>query len=452
VVVWVAPPAFENAPPSGNGAGILPPTSRLRPFFHSAEELAAWLRLVPEVDLDSDYLNWTKKQIDEKAKEIVAANKDDKDTFVRNLMKKRQDLAGLPFLLGKDCTVSSEQSKILAARSLEIRTVLAAVTQAKARKSQSPGSSPESDRAAADTFFSLLGRAGVKKDWLKPDVIPALQQMLPVENRDFRLRLVGHLNEIKDAKATEALVNRALFDLDPDVRLAALTQMRGRRVEEYGAALKKALRYPWQPVVRHAAEVIAVLDLKELIPDLVALLDEPNPSAPFAVKGEDGKEKIVVRELVRINHHRNCMLCHAPIDTTNKTALFEARNLPVGPCPSAQEPLPSSSSTVYYAARQGVTVVRADITYLRQDFSLMQSVSNPGKWSDMQRFDFVVRTRELTAKEIGQPPPLFAEYNDVIAYTLFTLTGKNAPPTAQAWREVLAQPEPRVDAKVKAMR
>jgi hypothetical protein len=115
--------------------------------------------------------------------------------------------------------------------------------------------------------------------------------------------------------------------------------------------------------------------------------------------------------------------------------------------------LPPSSSTVYYAPRNGVTLVRADITYLRQDFSLVQQVPDPGKWAEMQRFDFLVRTRELTPNEIRQRPAVGAsgEYKETIVEALSAMTGKNAPSTTQAWREVLARPEPRMEPKTKAL-
>ena len=93
--------------------------------------------------------------------------------------------------------------------------------------------------------------------------------------------------------------------------------------------------------------------------------------------------------------------------------------------------------------------MRADITYLRQDFSLRQKVADPGKWADIQRFDFLVRTRELSAKELAEPVVDSMEYKEVIAYALMRLTGRNAAPTAQAWREALAAPEPGIEARAK---
>ena len=46
------------------------------------------------------------------------------------------------------------------------------------------------------------------------------------------------------------------------------------------------------------------------------MLDDPDPRAP--VVWEENKKRVQeVRELVRVNHHRNCLLCHAPANTGN---------------------------------------------------------------------------------------------------------------------------------------
>src|SRR5262249_24196264 len=43
--------------------------------------------------------------------------------------------------------------------------------------------------------------------------------------------------------------------------------------------------------------------------------------------------------------------------------------------------------------------VRADVTYLKQDFSVPQPVIKPGLWPVEQRYDYVVRTRKPTPQE-----------------------------------------------------
>src|SRR5262249_37828596 len=156
---------------------------------------------------------------------------------------------------------------------------------------------------------------------------------------------------------------------------------------DYAPVLVEGLRYPYVPVVEHAAEAIAKLRPKQALPRLLDLLDEPDPDAPFVTEA-DGKEVLAVRELVRINHFRNCLLCHAPS--------FDRKEPVRGLAPVPGEPIPQ---TAYYAERSGGGVVRADITYLRQDFSVTLPVSDSKPWPTEQRYDFLVRTRPLTEKE-----------------------------------------------------
>lgn len=424
------------------------PPSLQTASFEREEYLHAELRFVPEVDFDPDYLKKSKDEIAQTAREIVKVSKDNKDAFPRQLMKERADLAGLPFLLGKDCALDAQQAQALARGSLDIRAALAFAFANSSHRSKSYPSyvnQPIPDPTVV-TFWNRFISRSPTDDWHNPGNLQALQQILSAEHKDFRLRLVEHLQSIKDVKASEMLANRAVFDLNAEVREAAVRQLRDRPKDEYRATLVRALRYPWESVVRHAAQTLAALEYRELIPDLVAMLDEPDPKAPYAVPAENGKQKMVIRELVRINHHRNCMLCHAPMSEAEVTNRRLA--VPVGPVPPSQEPLPPTSSVVYYSARRGAAVVRADITYLRQDFSIQQQVINQGKWPEIQRFDFLVRTRELKPQElVEQAPPIISEYQETIASALRSLTGKDAAPSARAWREALGLLHPIVQAK-----
>jgi hypothetical protein len=110
----------------------------------------------------------------------------------------------------------------------------------------------------------------------------------------------------------------------------------------------------------------------------------------------EGKAVEVADEVVRINHHRNCLLCHAPAveGKTPKEAL------------TAEIPLPSErlrDGIKYYKRPQASPrrdlLVRIDVTYLRPDFSAVQPVYDSSAWRKMQRFDFVVRKRVLTPDE-----------------------------------------------------
>ncbi len=72
-----------------------------------------------------------------------------------------------------------------------------------------------------------------------------------------------------------------------------------------------ALRWPWKPPADHAAEAIVALQLKDAVPAMISMLKEPDPALPF--KKQDGKDNgAYIREVVRVNHLSNCLLCHAP--------------------------------------------------------------------------------------------------------------------------------------------
>src|SRR5207302_8029660 len=130
------------------------------------------------------------------------------------------------------------------------------------------------------------------------------------------------------------------------------------------------------------------LERTDLVPNLVDLLDAPDPRTP-AVKVVDGKPVPVVRELVRINHHRNCLMCHAPGSAPNVSP--ETFTAPVA---IPGQPLPGPSEG--YGMSQPDILVRLDVTYLRQDFSVMQPVADAHPWPEIQRFDFLVRNRVLS--------------------------------------------------------
>ena len=115
------------------------------------------------------------------------------------------------------------------------------------------------------------------------------------------------------------------------------------------------------------------------------MLEQPDPRAPVT-REVKGKRVPVVRELVRVNHHRSCLLCHAP-GNTGKVS---------GDAVSAEVPVPgqplNSPSGPYNTSRREI-LVRVDVTYLRQDFSAFQAVADANPWPEMQRFDFLVRMR-----------------------------------------------------------
>ena len=108
--------------------------------------------------------------------------------------------------------------------------------------------------------------------------------------------------------------------------------------------------------------------------------------------------------------------------------------------PTPGQPLP----TVYYSSGRG-DFVRADITYLRQDFSSIERVAKPEKWPELQRFDYVARTRELTVEELAaheekrRSKPAATSYpqREAVLFALRELTGQDAGENSTDWYDLL---------------
>jgi hypothetical protein len=270
--------------------------------------------------------------------------------------------------------------------------------------------------------------------------IAALMQVLAPESPSVRLGLVKYLSGVPHAEATRALAKLAVFSEEDEVRLAAIEALKVRRERDYTDVLLRGLRYPWPAVSKRAADAVAKLERTDLIPHLVDLLDDPDPRAPHA-KEVDQKKVTVVDELVRVNHHRNCMMCHSPGNDGNVSQ--DTLTAPV-PLPGEQLTPPSQG----YRGSVPDLIVRIDVTYLRQDFSVMQAVPDAAPWPEMQRFDFLVRTREVSDEEAvayrekldkGERGQLSPYHRGALA-ALRELTGKDAEPTADAWRKLLDLP------------
>jgi hypothetical protein len=191
------------------------------------------------------------------------------------------------------------------------------------------------------------------------------------------------LSAIRGPNASVALARQTLFDLSPQVQQAAAQALMTRPREEYRQTLLDGFRYPLPAVADRAAETLTAVEDRGAAADLEKLLDRPDPAAPVY----NEKKQWVVAEVVKVNHLRNCVLCHAPAKDRDDPVL--------GFVPQQGEPIP----TGYDMDRAG-GFVRADVTYLRQDFSFMEDVPDPGQWPARQRFDYIVRQRELTDQEI----------------------------------------------------
>jgi hypothetical protein len=369
------------------------------------------------------------------------------DGFMLAMLDKRTDLRGLPVRMGEECRTREEQARIFAVIADMIRQNL-----------QQAKSSEKIPLEAVEQFFgkfteaTLIGmvpaaKLGINRanvDHVQRATVAALMQILMPESENFRTGLARYLATVPQVDATRALAKLALFSPEDEVRGAAVEGLKTRRERDYTDILLEGFRYPLPAVSKRAAEALVKLERQDLLTNLVEVLERPDPRLPTKVQ-QGGKEVSTVRELVRVNHHRNCMLCHAPgnTETTPEGVLTVAVPLP-------NEALPKPSQGGYQSTPPASPdiVVRIDQTYLRQDFSLMMPVADAHPWPEMQRFDFLVRTRELTATEAEAYEPCcevpepgrLSPYHRSALFALRELTGRDTEPTAASWRKLLKLP------------
>jgi HEAT repeat protein len=378
------------------------------------EDLRKHLLLVPEVGLDA--VPNTSGGLQSAARQLQTAGLSYPGPVL--LRAQRLDLAGLPLRMGLECHLGKEPSEDLQALSRKLRVQLEASIPKNNLETR-----PDPDRLRQ----LLLGDQ--RQEWLQPGAVPALLQLLQAENRPVRLVLVDVLSQITDKKATEALAVRAMVDLSPEVRDAATQALATRPVAEYQDLLLAGLHYPWQPIADHAAEALAALKCQTAVPALARLLEQPEPDEPFTMK--EGRHMFsVVREVARVNHLGNCLLCHPPS--------FTRTDLVRGAVPTPGQPVPAPATTPQYY-ETGTNFIHADVTYLRQDFSVMQAVENPGAWPAYQRYDYLVRLRPLSAEEARRRAEMQKSraqlpQREAALFALCELTGKDLGAAPENWR------------------
>jgi hypothetical protein len=367
------------------------------------------------------------------------------DGFLSALRFERSDLAGLPFAMGDACRTKGERTRQFAGAVNLVRSALQQAPQATTVNTPN-GQVLTVTSGFWDRFQALCAQQDQQVSRVDRKLqehvtlarIAAVVQILAPETPELRLGLVKYLSGVAHAEATRALARLALFAPEEEVRQAAVEALKIRRERDYTEVLVQGLRYPWPAVARRAADAAVKLERADLVPQFVALLDEPDPRAPV-LREVEGKKVPVVREMVRLNHHRSCLMCHAPGNTDKVSP--DAVSAPV-PIPGQPFPTPSQG---YGTVTTPDTLVRVDVTYLRQDFSVLEPVADANPWPEMQRFDFLVRTRTLTddeaaayreklgAREPGRP----SSYQRAALTALRELTGKDTEPSGDAWRRLL---------------
>jgi hypothetical protein len=367
--------------------------------------------------------------VSEMTAKINGANRQQTDRFMHLLIEHRRDLSGLPFVLGKACRLEKERSRVFASTVNKARDSL--------RKLKTNGKMDEFWGHFADDHKRFT--RPVAPEWIAGSTA-ALMQILAPESVEMRQRLVKYLAGIDHRETTRALARLAVFSTEKELRHAAQAALKNRPHKDATDVLVGGVRYPWPAVTEQALEGIVKLRRTDLVSKLVDLLDAPDPREPVVTESNQ-KKTAAVRELVRVNHHRNCLLCHAPGSQPDVTSSFDIATGAV--------PLPTQAldALEYYHGTSPDQFVRVDVTYLRQDFSLFLPVENADPWPTMQRFDYLVRTRELTDAEAKahaaavpkRMPGYVSPYHRAIHAALRELTGRDAAPNAKAWRQLLAR-------------
>lgn len=319
---------------------------------------------------------------------------------------------------------------------------------------------------------------GWRPEWLCAESIPTMQQLLMHEDRPLRRLLVDLLARIDGRAASVALAQRAVFDLSTEVRESAVAALKDRPPQEYRLVFIEALRYPWTPAADHAAEALVSLHDREAVPHLVSLLKEPNPAVPVTVQGQP-----FLREMVKLSHVHNCLTCHPPAGSGRDLVQGEVPGMKLtrvtrevqvgGGSPRGGGSggggggygggsSTSSTATTSLSGRPGLAVatsikevpltIRADITYVRQDFSLQLPVAHPLAPSGNRRFDYVIRTRPLGTAEAKMRreqagEPLAYSQREAVLFALRELSGEDAGRETEAWQRLYpsADFEVRVD-------
>ncbi len=382
------------------------------------------------------------------AQKIDFLNKKKEDGFLKAMLENRPDLQGLPFLMGADCRMTGDKAQAFEQNLGALRTAMLKSRNILSLEKQGLSSGAALALSFWSSYRDAEGIVDMKdtKDAPRPKNkenlhisvrLGLLQHVLAPTSEPARLGLVKYVASISNVEATKALARLALFAPEKNVRSAAIEALAVRREKDYTDGLLEGFQYPWPEVARRAATALVELERKDLAQQLVDLLEAPDPRLPQAKKVAD-KETYIARQLVRVNHHQNCFLCHPSILPSDKFAGIALS----APIPQPDRVLPE---VAYYSPSNAEVLVRVDVTYLRPDFSVVQPVLlAPKKWPKNQRFDFLVRNVALDKKQAEEFTTRLtqagAPYREAVLSALRSLTGLDPGLTAPAWREALKLP------------
>ena len=335
-----------------------------------------------------------------------------------SLLANRTDLQGLDFVMGDACHLEEHDAETMGDVSQMAGRVLGLFDPFGSRDFSNHG---QRRLNAVKRVIDQVANGENPEQGLT-----TLDQMLQMERPELRLELVKALRINQSSTAAGLLACYAKYDLAPSVRAAATDALRSFPPASYRTKLLDGFAYPWAEVAKHSAEALVRLNDQQSVTQLVSLLKAPDPRAPReSLKGDYSQ-----REMVAINHMKNCALCHADSQDT--------QDFGRGRIPTWEKRLPQQ----YYREESGA-MVRADVTYLRQDFSVVQKVENAAPWPTNQRFDYVVRNKQLSKEEFLAEKEKYSdhenEYHSAIDMVLRMLTGHDPKDSSYAtWQALVS--------------
>ena len=205
-------------------------------------------------------------------------------------IEKRPALAGLPWRLDDSCELDKDESRLLMTAS---RSAIGFRARAASKGVHSDSIKSQSAMLAANLIQDTS----------------AIVQILQAQPPLIRTRMVKLLSLKEDEESIQAIADRTLFDTSKEVRDLALHELKLHPPEEVRERLMNGFDHVWQPVAVNAANALVELNDEFSLDDLRKKLNMPDPHAPY--QDQEGNWK--VRELVRVNHLRNCLMCHAPV-------------------------------------------------------------------------------------------------------------------------------------------
>jgi hypothetical protein len=410
-VVVVAPPAPK--PPVAAAPALL----AVRQIQQKTEEdLHEQIFKAPRVALD---LGDARKESD-KVVRAQASAPAGRDVTV-GVIASRPDLTGLPTRQGRSARISAKSAKGLASWASRL-------------KDTKPGELP-----------SLFAQ----EEWRRPERVPALVQVLTAGPETSRFALVRQLALMEGRPACEALARVAVFDPHPDVRREAVTALKDRPGKEYRPILLGALSHPWEPAAEHAAEALAALKRLEAVPTLLKALKGLDPLAPYATAGRTGR---YVKELVRVKHVANCLLCHPPslhADDPGRAHVPGTGKLQEVTTREFRGFLGYGGAFGTFTTTQlvGATFIRADVTFLRQDYSVTLRDARGGVLRSEGRFDLFVRERVATPADVrdavARKRAGRTAHRRAAEFALRELTGREPGPGEVNWRRFAEKQKPK---------